>query len=348
MKRKPHQTQTTNKKTEVTFLEHLYELRRRVFWVVATILAVSAAAFPFLNNILYILTAPLGGQQLYYLTPVGGFSFSIKICMFVGIAAAVPVMVYHLYRYLEPIMSSSVHRSAAFYIFASSFLAATGIAFAYFVSLPGALHFLTGMNLNNIQAMLTADSYLTFVTAYLLGSALLFQIPLILLIINTATPIKPGLLGKSQRFVIVGAFIVAAIISPTPDIMNQLLLAIPIIVMYQVGVLLVWLQNRSRAKNAVTLPASTPVEQQQIAVKPEAPVQTPAPRPVMAARPLTSRRATMDGIMAARYATASSRPSMRVSRPRPVMRRTSQTIGSIDGLINRQSNDTGLPKLAGL
>lgn len=247
----PKQTTNSGKPSELpTFLEHVYELRRRLFWVVAVILAASSAAYPFLDTILSVLTAPLAGQQLYYLTPIGGFSFSIKICFYVGIIVAVPIIMYHLYRYIEPLMGQTLRRSAMFYVGLSALMATIGVLFAYYVSLPGALHFLTGMDLKNIQAMLTVDSYLTFVMTYLLGAALLFQIPLLLAITNNMTPLQPKKLMKAQRFVIVGAFIIAAIISPTPDIMNQVLLALPVIAMYQVGVGLVWLQNRSRAKRA--------------------------------------------------------------------------------------------------
>jgi sec-independent protein translocase protein TatC len=271
-----------------TFLEHIYELRRRLFWVVAIILVASSAAYPFLDGVLTVLTAPLGGQQLYYLTPVGGFSFSIKICIYIGVLVAVPFIMYHLYRYLEPLMGKRLRRSALFYVGMSSGLAILGILFAYFVSLPGALHFLTGMDLKNIQAMLTVDSYLTFVMTYLLGAALLFQIPLLLLIINTMTPLKPGRLKKSQRFVVVAAFIIAAIISPTPDIMNQLLFAVPIIGMYELGVVLVWLQNRSRnrrkQKEQLLMPRQAP----------PIPVVAPQPiaRPLYVAQPALAQPAT--------------------------------------------------------
>jgi len=141
-----------------------------------------------------------------------------------------------------------MRQSTFLYLGAATVLAAIGVLFAYFVSLPGALHFLTGMELKNIQAMLTVDSYLGFVMTYLIGAALLFQIPLLLLIINRFTPLKPGKLMKVQRYVIVASFIIAAVISPTPDIMNQLLFALPIIVMYEIGVVLVWLQNRGRGR----------------------------------------------------------------------------------------------------
>jgi sec-independent protein translocase protein TatC len=288
MKRKHAQTTqlTADRKTQTpselpTFLDHVYELRKRLFWVVAVIAVAASITYPFLDTIIGVLRAPLGSQQLYYLTPVGGLSFSIKICIYMGIMMAVPFIMYHLYRYLEPLMSSAWRKSALFYVGLSSFLAVIGVLFAYFVSLPGALQFLTGLNLSHIQAMLTVDSYLSFVMTYLLGAAILFQIPLLLLIINTMTPFKPGGLGKSQRFVIVAAFIIAAVISPTPDLMNQIIFALPIIIMYEVGVVLVWFQNRNHARRTR--------KEQLLAVKPRIeeamPQYTPRPQPQSVATP---------------------------------------------------------------
>lgn len=232
-----------------TFLDHVHELRRRLFWVVAVVLVVSAVAYSFLNDVINVLTAPLGDKQLYYLTPAGGLTFTFKLVSFVGFVAGVPVLMYHIYRFLEPLMGTK-RRSALFYVGLSTLFAAGGVAFAYFISLPAALHFLTNFNIGNIQSMLTVDSYLSFVVTYLLGAALLFQIPLLLLIINNMTPLQPKKLMKLQKFVVVGAFILAAVISPTPDIMNQTFLAIPIVAMYQLGVMLVWLQRRSAARQA--------------------------------------------------------------------------------------------------
>lgn len=280
-----------------TFLDHIHELRKRLFWVVAVIVFAASVAYPYLDTIIKILTAPLGGQQLYYLTPVGGLSFSIQLCVYVGIMVAVPVIMYHLYRFLEPLMGTW-RKSALFYVGLSSTLAVAGVLFAYFLSLPGALAFLTRLNLGHIQAMLTVDSYLKFVMTYLLGAALLFQIPLLLLIINTMTPLKPKKLMKAQRYVIVGAFIVAAIISPTPDLMNQLIFAIPIVAMYEIGVVMVWLQNKMRARKPRV--AATPVvsqaqpEEPKIAVQPQPTpvVQLPAPA-ATAPRPRPAVRQVM-------------------------------------------------------
>lgn len=300
-------TSTDTQAALPTFLDHVHELRSRLFWVVGIVLASSAAAYPFLDKILSVLTAPLGGQQLYYLTPVGGLSFSIKICLYVGIIFATPAAMYHVYRFIEPLMRDQLRRSAFFYGTLSLVSAISGVVFAYLVLLPSALHFLTGMDLRNIQAMLTVDSYLSFVMTYLLGGALLFQIPLVLLTINTFTPLPPKKLMGMQRYVIVAAFIIAAVVSPTPDVMNQVFFALPIIVMYELGVVLIWMRNRrlkrAEAKIAVVEQAPVATVASQSVVKP----YEPAPAPVVITRPApqprVARVAPVDGFVVSRNKT---------------------------------------------
>ena len=137
------------------------------------------------------------------------------------------------------------------YTVASLVLAIVGIVFAYIVSLPAALYFLTSFDLYHINPMLTIDSYFSFVMTYLLAGAILFQLPLVMLIIDSASPLTPKKLMSYQRQMIVGSFIVAAIVSPTPDALNQTLLASPIVVMYQLGIIMIWLKNRKKNRRAV-------------------------------------------------------------------------------------------------
>lgn len=341
-----------------TFLEHVYELRRRLFWIIAVVLFTSAAAYPFLDQIISLVTEPLGGQQLYYLTPVGGFSFSIKICFYVGIILAVPIIMYHLYRFLEPLMGKKMQHSAVFYVGFSTALAITGVLFAYYLALPGALRFLTGIDLNNIQAMLTVDSYLTFVMTYLIGSAFVFQIPLLLIVINTMTPLDPGKLMKAQRYVIVVAFVAAAVISPTPDVMNQAIFALPMIAMYELGVIIVWSKNSSAkraAKKAQELKARTIVKEEfrrPLAAN-KATVNTSASAsacPVVSCQDMVVRRKAaqnltyrkpVDGFVQKSLASKAASTTVRCSIPKPAprvdRRRITVPTRSVDGFAVRRS-----------
>lgn len=338
---------------QLTLMDHLHEIRARLFWIIVFLVLASGAGYLVQNHIMAALMQPLGGQKLVYLTPIGGFNFLFKVSMYVGIGLVLPVIIYHLYRFLEPLMDPKRKRSAFFYILASFALAIGGGAFAYFAGLPAALHFLTSFNIQNVSAMLTADSYLSFVITYVLGFAALFQIPLVLMIINTIKPIPPAKLMGFQRFVILVAFILAAIISPTPDITNQAMLAVPIIVMYQVGVLLVWIQSRKyrqnaeKAKATQNRPAPQPVIRraaEQTRQTPATlkqpmsitrPISAPAPQPVPT-RPLR-RGQVMDFGPAAKTTRQPVRPVIptRPAQPRqtPPARRPLPRTVSIDGFI---------------
>lgn len=275
----------------LTFMDHLQELKGRFFWVAVYFVVASGLAYPRFQDIVHVLLAPLGKQELYYMTPAGGLSFIIKVCMYVGVIAILPVMIYHLYKFVTPVMKRTTSRAVFGYTTASTLLALAGIAFAYFFSLPAALHFLTNINLDQISSMLTIDSYMSFVIAYVLGGALLFQTPLIMLIINSITPLTPGKLMNYQRHMIVVSFIIAAIISPTPDVVNQTILAAPMVVMYQVGVILVWLRNRRRkARPAAVYTTYTVPPASSVPVQPVVVPTTRVPVPVAAAAQMSHGR----------------------------------------------------------
>lgn len=244
---------------QLTFLEHVHELRNRLFWIGTWFVVASGAVYPLFDHVVRLLTAPLEGRELYYLTPAGGLSFIIKICMYIGFILVMPVVIYHLFQFVAPVMKATQRRAVVMYTCASALLALIGVLFAYYATLPAAIYFLTSINIDQISSLLTVDSYLSFVFAYLLAGALLFQIPLILLVINSATPLKPSRLMQYHRHVIVTSFILAALITPTPDVVNQTIMALPIILMYQIGITMVWLKNRRRDVTTDILSVATTV-----------------------------------------------------------------------------------------
>lgn len=257
MNNQPHETSTSNNRGQTepvltTFGDHLQELKGRLFWVAISFVVFSAMAYPKFQLIVDLLKKPLGEQKLYYLTPAGGFSFMIKICMYVGMVGMLPVVIYHLYKFIAPVMRKNRARNLLSYTVVSIVLAVLGMVFAYSVSLPAAMKFLTGFSVGKIDAMLTIDAYLSFVFAYLIAGAVLFQLPLIMLIVNSITPLKPKALMNYQRHIIVGSFVAAAILSPTPDVVNQTLLAAPMIVMYQLGILVIWLKQHTKKRREKT------------------------------------------------------------------------------------------------
>lgn len=232
----------------IAFGDHIKELRSRIFWVALLFLATSALAYQYREILVHLVLSPLGDQKLIYLNPAGGFSFIFQITMYAGAIVTAPFLVFQLYKFVLPALPKAARKHAAL-VFLSAFgLMVSGVLFGYLVAVPSALQFLTTFAGDYVDASLTADSYLNFILAYVAGLGILFQLPLLLIFWHWIKPLTPKELLNSQRFMLVFVFIAAAIITPTPDIVNQLLIAGPILAIYQVGVVAVLLMIRSSKK----------------------------------------------------------------------------------------------------
>lgn len=230
---------------KLPLVEHLQELKRRLFIVAVSVVAGSMIAYGVQRSIIDVLLRPSHGQHFIYTSPLGGINFLFSVCLDIGIAVSVPLIVYQLLRFLEPLMHRTTRKFIMTVSLISGIVALAGVIFGYFVGLPAALNFLLHQFTNaQIKPLVTIQSYMSFVSMYLLGSALMFQLPLILIIINRIKPLKPAKLFHYERHVIVFAFITAFIMNPTPNVLDQMMVVIPIIVMYQVGIALIWFVNR--------------------------------------------------------------------------------------------------------
>lgn len=325
---------------QLTFIEHIYELRNRLFWVVAVLVVTSSIGFQFKDYLVNFVVAPLHGEKLIYLTPGGGFSFIFTICLYFGALLTIPVIVYHIYRFLQPVLEKTSRKFIVILMLLSSLLAVAGAVFGYGVAIPAAINFLTTFAGDAVAPNLTAESYLGFVVAYMVGLAALFQLPLLLFMFDHIRPFPPGTLLSSQRFVIVGSIVAAAVITPTPDMVNQMIVAGPIIVVYQLGAIAVYVRRmagrrRERSRlvksSKVTFKASPETAPPYRAPSPAAPA-------VAAPRPVTTRR-TVDGFVRTRPPASVAVPprtTASVSTLRPASTRVAQgrplRTTSIDGL----------------
>lgn len=323
--------QAARERADATFHDHLKELRSRAFVVVLVFLIAASLAYSYKDPILALLMQPLGGEQLIYLTPGGGFAFIFQVSLFAGLIAAIPVLMFSVFRFLSPVLEKKTKLLSVGVMVGSLILLGAGATFGYLFAIPAAMNFLLHFADGFASASLTAQSYLSFVMAYTAGLGALFQLPLILLIIHWITPLKPGKLMSFQRYVILFSFVIAAIISPTPDALNQVIIAVPIIVMYQLGVLAIWisvLRKRRRAKK--TTAKSYLIDQP--AQEPAVPVTTVSPvSPVVrsgvpsvsggnTSAPQLIRRKTIDGVVAVQPARRPAVvPSMTIPQ-RPVHR----------------------------
>ncbi len=314
--KKPAKSSETHRSDTLTFSDHIRELRRRLFWVALVFLIVSSVAYNYHDQLVQIVMAPLNGEKLVYLTPGGGFSFIFQITLYAGMIAAAPMCMYQLYKFVRPTLPLYAKRSAVGVACLAILLMIIGVAYAYFLAIPGALTFLSTFAGANVTPNLTADSYLSFFLSYVGGLALLFQLPLLLIFWHWIHPMKPRTLLNSERFMIVFAFIVAAMITPTPDMVNQAMIAVPLIVVYQIGVIAVLVSIRKAHRkvrqveivpNTSTAPA--PVVHSLPALAPIQPAVHQAP-PVAPMRPRPIRR-TIDGFGSSVQPVQQPRPAIR-------------------------------------
>ena len=318
----------------MTLMDHLKELRTRLFLVVAVFIAGSTLAYVYRDDIVRILLSPLQGQKLVYLNVAGGFNFIFLISIYVGIAVVVPLLIQQLYRFLQPVLPIKVQKYSVRIFFSSLILLCAGIAFGYVFAIPGALKFLYAFAGDYVEASLTADSYLSFIIAYTAGLGLVFQLPLVLLFIHWVKPLTPTGLLKSERWVILLSFVAAAIITPTPDPVNQTVIALPIIIIYQIGVVAVLISVKNTRRAQKRAQAATWMATPDLArvVPKTAPTEQPTPAPQPFVAPPTAlvavteppkslrpqQRRTMDGMIKTKPSQRQVQPHMQIPARPPV------------------------------
>lgn len=322
--------------TPATLIDHVHELRKRLLVSVILLVIAGIVAYFFYEEILNILRSPLGAP-LYYSNPAGSFAFVMKICTMVGIAVAIPTIVYNLIMFVRPAFLEALPLGRVYVMtVASVLLAGAGVLFAFTFIIPGALHFFAGFQVDGLSALISADSYLSFVTNVIITFAIVFQIPLVLLFFDRIKSIPPKSLIKGEKWVILGGLIVSFMVPFALDLTTSLLIATPIIALYNLSILLVLWQHATVRRTAVRrekkaaaiearkpviavvqpepipepLPALVmPIEEQVLArtiePEPEAPAPMPKPQPQRQVR-------SMDIIMIKRPITVPNRP---VSNP---------------------------------
>lgn len=232
-----------------SFGAHLEEFRRRLTVCILALVAGSGVGWVFQAPITRILTKPLG-EKLYYSSPTGGLDFLMSLCLFTGIIVCLPIVVYNILKFIEPAGKTKLARRGTRQLFFSMLLAVAGASFAYYVSLPSALNFLKSFSGLNVFPLISAKEYMTFTMTYICMFAIVFQMPLLISFIDRIKPMGPGKLFSKQRWVIVASFVIAAFATPTADPINQAIMAAPLIILFNVSVVVVWFQSMARSRKA--------------------------------------------------------------------------------------------------
>jgi sec-independent protein translocase protein TatC len=233
-------------------LEHLLELRRRLLRSLLALGLCFGACLYFARPIFAFLVQPLlraGQGKLIYTQIFEAFFVEIKVAFFAAMMLAFPIIANQIWQFVAPGLYRDEKRALLPFLFATPILFLTGAALAYYVAIPVALHFLLGFqgDLGGVQqeALPAVGNYLSFVMQFLFGFGLSFLLPVLLMLLERAGIVTRKQLVGARRYAIVGAFAIAAVLTP-PDIGSQLLLAIPLVILYELALIGIWFTERRR------------------------------------------------------------------------------------------------------
>ena len=221
---------------DMSLAEHLTELRSCLVKAGATLVVGTAVSFYYLEQIIEALTAPVG--QLYYLRPAEAFMVYLKIALLAGLILASPMVLYQLYSFVRPALTLREKHYALCTIPIIIVLFLGGMVFSYYLVFPRALEFFLGFGNGHVNPLISMESYLDFLLMLVVPFGFVFNIPVVLLLLAYLKLLPVNALGRYHKHVILAAFIVAALITPTPDIITQSLLALPMVVLYEVSLVL--------------------------------------------------------------------------------------------------------------
>lgn len=229
--------ETSTNNGSMSLIAHLTELRKRLIRSLIAIGIGSCIAYYFIEDIMHILTGPAG--KLYYMQPAEAFFTYIKVAVFVGFLLALPIVLYQIWRFVLPALIGMERYLISVIVPISLILFLAGLAFSFFFVMPAGIKFLMGFSTEELQPMFSLKQYFDFVIAFLLPFGFIFEMPLAIILLAKVGIISSKFLAKQQRIVIFLTFVIGAIISPTPDVFSQSMIAIPMILLYEISYVIV-------------------------------------------------------------------------------------------------------------
>ena len=240
--------------SKMPLLDHLIELRSRLLWSFLALAIAFGISLYFARPIFGFLVQPLlasGQTKLIYTAIFEAFFVEIKVAFFAATFFSFPVFATQLWRFVAPGLYSKEKRAFLPFLLATPVLFITGASMAYFMAIPVALEYLLGFGgtVGGVeqQALPGVDNYLNFVMKFIFGFGISFLLPVLLMLLERAGIVTLEQLKSARRYAIVGAFAIAAVLTP-PDVVSQLLLAIPLCILYELALIAIWFTRRRRKK----------------------------------------------------------------------------------------------------
>jgi sec-independent protein translocase protein TatC len=223
---------------KMSFLEHLGELRTRIVRSLIALLIGLAIALPFSQRMIDYLARPVqqAGHNLVFVALTEAFWVQMKVAMIVGLFIAAPGILWQVWAFVAPGLHEHEKKYAAPFVIVGSVMFVLGGIFSLKVVTPFATQFLLSYARPGLQPMISIGSYIDFLLKFTLAFGLVFELPLIITLLSRLGVVTPKMLARNRKYAILGAFIAGAVLTPTPDWFNQTLMAGPLILLYEVGI----------------------------------------------------------------------------------------------------------------
>ena len=240
--------------TQETFISHLIELRSRLLRSIVAVVVVLLCLFPFAKQLYAVVAAPLtkalpAGSTMIATDVTGTFLVPLKLTLMVAFLLALPYVLYQMWAFVAPGLYQHEKRLALPVIVSSVFFFGVGMAFAYFVVFPVAFGFFAGYAPAGVQMMTDIDKYLSFVLTMFIAFGITFEVPVVVVVLVHLGVVELKKLRSIRGYVIVGAFVVGAIFTP-PDVLSQCMLAIPLWLLYELGLVVARFVSTAKRETA--------------------------------------------------------------------------------------------------
>jgi sec-independent protein translocase protein TatC len=254
---------------KMPFTEHLSELRKRIIISLSALVIGFLISFNYSEQIFDALTLPLRSElsfnmhypfislvptkiknpSLVFLAPAEAFWMHLKVSFVAGLVLCLPVILHQLWKFISPGLLLKERRYIGPFVVSASLLFLAGAFFCFLFVLPFAMGFLLTYKTGSMTAMLSVGNYVDFCLKFILSFGAVFELPIVIVLLTRMGIVTPKTLAKNRKYAILLAFVLAAILTPTPDAFNQTLMAVPIIVLYEAGILVSRLFVRRKAED---------------------------------------------------------------------------------------------------
>jgi sec-independent protein translocase protein TatC len=235
---------------EMSFLDHVEELRWRIIYAIIGILIFTIVAWIFIDPLIEIVLlrpARDANASLQNLRPFGQLFLYVQVAIIVGIVASLPNIFYQLWQFIAPALMKKERKYILWIVFFSTFCFLAGIAFAYFVMLPLAMKFAAKFGTAEISNEFAIDEYMSIIISVMLAAGVVFELPMISFFLSKLGILTPKFMRKYRRHAIVIILVLAAFLTPGADPVSQVILAVPLVLLYEISIFISKISSKKSA-----------------------------------------------------------------------------------------------------